>query len=309
VHVAIIGAGALGCVYGGKLAQAGAGVTLVVRPGREGDTRPVRLQRVDTNEEYTWAAPTRAASVPLAADVVMVCVRNEQLDDGLVTELCKSPGAPVVVMTPMLPADFSRMSAAMPGRVVPAMPGVVAYATPEGVFRYWLPHAAQTLVEETRPMSPAVTELVATLAKAGVASRTEADVHELNPATTVSFLPLALALDVAGSADALLDDSQLVHLALRATDEGRDLARAIGRTAAWSGLLLKFVSPMTLKIGIGIARRTSAEAVAYVEGHFGRKLHVQNVVMSEKIVRLAEEKGTPRIALEELHARLSQVAG
>ena len=303
MHLAIVGAGALGCVYGARLTKKGAGVTLVVRPARVGETKKLRFERVDVDEHLEWA-PERAAAIPGNADVVMVCVRNEQLDDALLALLAAAPEVPVVVMTPMLPQDFARMQKALGERVLSGMPGVVAYENAHGAIRYWLPRSADTLIEETRPTPEIVAELVREIDGAGIAARLELGVHELNPATTVSFLPLVFALDLAGTVDALLEDSALVDLALRGKDEGADLAHTIGRVAGWAGLLLKFAGHMTLKIGIGLARRSSPEAFAYVEEHFGHKLHVQNVAMAEKIVALAEEKGTPREALGELAARL-----
>jgi hypothetical protein len=214
------------------------------------------------------------------------------------------PDVPCVFMTPMLPQDFTRMRGSLGDRVICGMPGVVAYVNEHGAVRYWLPRSAETLVEETKGTPPVVAELVRELEASGIRSQLEMGVHELNPATTVSFLPLAFALDAAGSIDALLGDHELLDLALRGKDEGAELARAIGRVVGWAGLLLKFASPMTLKIGVGIARKTSPEACAYTEEHFGRKLHAQNQAMAEKMADLAEQKGTPHEAIDRLVARL-----
>jgi 2-dehydropantoate 2-reductase len=135
-------------------------------------------------------------------------------------------------------------------------------------------------------------------------ARFEMGVHESNPATTVTFAPLALALDVAGSIDALLDDHALVQLAVDAAHEGAELASKIGRVATWANLLSKFVGKATLKIGVGLARHASPEGVHFVEEHFGRKLHAQNVRMAEAMASLARAKGTPHAALDALGARL-----
>jgi hypothetical protein len=119
-------------------------------------------------------------------------------------------------------------------------------------------------------------------------------------ATTVSFIPLAMALDVGGSIAAVLEDERLLALALHATEEGRELGRAVGKAEAWASTLLRFVGPLTLKVGVGLARSRAPEAVAYVEQHFGRKLHAQNVAMAERIVELARMKDTPWGSLENL---------
>lgn len=303
MHVAIVGAGALGYVYGLYLAKHGAGVTLVVRPARMTGELKLRFERVDAGDHQDWM-PERATAIPPSADIVLVCVRNEQLDDALVALLGAGADVPCVFMTPMLPQDFARMRASLGERLVAGMPGVVAYVNEHGAVRYWLPRAAETLVEETKGAPPIVAELVRELGASGIRSQLEMGVHELNPATTVSFLPLAFALDVAGTIDALLWDHELLDLALRGKDEGAELAHTIGRAVGWAGLLLKFASPMTLKIGIGIARKTAPEAFAYTEEHFGRKLHAQNLAMAEKMAALAEQKGTAHEGIDQLVARL-----
>jgi hypothetical protein len=137
----------------------------------------------------------------------------------------------------------------------------------------------------------------------------EADVLARNVATTVSFIPLAMALDAAGSIDALLGDDPLLRLALEAADEGRDLGHVIGKAEAWASTLLRFVGHFTLKVGIGLARSRAPEACSYVEQHFGRKLHAQNVLMAKRIVELAQQKNVPHVALDQLLSRLQTVPG
>jgi 2-dehydropantoate 2-reductase len=322
MHVAIVGAGALGRVYGVRLAlEAHVGVTFLTRPEGVSDKTPIAIERVDDRDSVlVLRNPERVAAVPPFADVVLVCVRVEQLDDGLFAllkegETTDTKGGsadvltahrppPIVVLTPLLPGDYERMRTALGERVVAAMPGVVAYVDDRGIGRYWLPRSAPTLIDERAPITPALHELVRALGRAGMSAHFELRVHETNPATTVTFVPLTMALDVAGGVDALLDDHALVRLAVEAAHEGAELAARLGKVATWASMLVKFVGPTTLKIGVGIARHSSPEAVRYVEDHFGRKLHVQNVRVAETIVRLAEEKGTPHLALSELLERL-----
>ncbi|MGH7294205.1 MAG: ketopantoate reductase family protein, partial [Polyangiaceae bacterium] len=143
-------------------------------------------------------------------------------------------------------------------------------------------------------------ELVKRLARAEIGAKLATDVLARNVATTVSFIPLAMALDAAGGLDALLDDHALLALAFRAADEGRELGRAVGKAEAWASTLLRFVGPHTLKVGVGIAKSRAPEAVAYAEQHFGRKLHAQNVAMADRMVDLAASRGTPHEALGKL---------
>jgi hypothetical protein len=302
MRVAIVGAGALGSVYGARLRRfAGCEVSVVARAPAPPSV--VRLERVEDGEVLSWEVPARVTTAPADADVILAFVRYEQLET--LPDRVAGSSAPVVVMTPMMLADHARLSAALPGRVVTGMPSVVSYLNDAGAIRYWLPQVATTYVEE-RPAATAGAEvdLVKRLTRAEIGAKLATDVLTRNVATTVSFIPLAMALDAAGSLEALLGDSTLLHLAFHAADEGRDLGRAVGKAEAWASTLLRFVGPLTLRVGIGLARSRAPEAVAYVEQHFGRKLHAQNVVMARRIVDLAVERGTPHEALQKLLERL-----
>ncbi len=305
MHVAVLGAGALGLVYGGLLAKrTSTTVTFVVRPSRAGDAQPVRLEHVDHDAEAVELPKRRdVAEVPGDADVVLLAVRAEQIDDALLALLAPSR-ASVVVLTPVFADKLAMLEARLGKRVFAAMPSVVAYVRAPGVVRYWLPRMATTLVEEPRPMRAEIDELVRSLHAAGISSRLQLGVEETNAATTVTFMPLAVGLDVAGSVDALLADHDLLALTLAAAREAGELAHALGKPAPWAPLLTKFVGPLTLKIGVSLAERRAPEAVRYVEEHFGRKLHAQNVAMSEAMVRLASDKRVPHDALARLHARI-----
>jgi hypothetical protein len=234
-----------------------------------------------------------------------VCVRYEQL--GSIAPRVPAGRAPVVVLTPLLPSDYARLEVAFPGRVRAAMPGIVAYENEASIVRYWVPQLATTAIE-TPTASGAEAELVRSLRLAGIPAREGEHVLERNVATTVSFIPIAMALDVAGSIDRLLGDEELLALALLAAEEGRALGRAIGKAEPWAAALLRFVGPRTLRIGVGFARARAAEATRYVEHHFAGKLHAQNVVMAGGIVDLAVEKGLSHDALDGLLARLRQRA-
>lgn len=300
MRVCIVGAGALGSVYAARLARlAGCEVSVVARTSAP--AAPVRLERVDDGDVLEWTLPARTTAPPADADVIVASVRYEQL--GSLPQRVGSGRAPVVVLTPMMPRDHARLAAALPGRVVTGMPSVVSYRNDAGALRYWLPRSATTLIEQ-RAAPGAEAEFVERLTRADIRARLEPGVLERNVATTVSFIPLAMALDVAGSLDALLAEPALLDLALSATREGRALGKSIGKAEAWAGALLRFVGPLTLRMGLGLAQSRAPEAVAYAEQHFGRKLHAQNVAMATQMVELARERGTPEVHLAELLLRL-----
>jgi ketopantoate reductase len=306
VHVCIVGAGALGTVYGARLARlAGCDVSVVARspapPSRE------RLEKVDDGDVIEWNVPARVTEPPREADVIMAFVRYEQL--GELPARARAPtradvaSTPIVVMTPMMPQDHAALAAALPGRVLTGMPSVVSYRNAAGAIRYWLPQAATTYVE-ARPSPGAEAELVKRLARADVHAELAPGVLERNVATTVSFIPLAMGLDAAGSLDALLRDQTLLALAVDAAAEGRALGKTIGRAEPWASTLLRFVGPRILRLGLGIARARAPEAIAYAEQHFGRKLHAQNIAMAEKMIELARQTNMPQTKMLALLERM-----
>ncbi len=295
MRVAIVGAGTLGWAYGARLAElAGCQVTLVA--ARAEPPRRVRLERVGTTDVLEWTT-TAGTDVP-DADVFLSCVRYEHLDR--MAERVAGVSAPVVLLTPMMPNDFARLSARLgPARVVAAMPSIVAYWSGPNTVRYWIPRAATTMIESRSP--PGIeAALVTCLLRAGIASKLDRSVLERNVATTVSFLPLAMGLDVANGTAALLKDGQLLSLALEAAFEGRDLGKTVGTLEPWASMAMRFITPFTLKMGVGMVRSRSPEVLRYVDEHFGRKLHVQNVAMAGAMVDLATERGMKRRALEKL---------
>jgi 2-dehydropantoate 2-reductase len=299
-RVCVVGAGALGSVYAARLARLGdCEVSLVARAAAPAAT--LRLEKVDDGDVLQWQAPPRLTAPPPDTDVILAFVRYEQLAS--LPSRVGDGSAPVVVLTPMMPRDHAALDAALPGRVVTGMPSVVSYVDDAGAIRYWLPRSATTYLEQ-RATPGAESELVTRLTRAGIRARLEPDVLARNVATTVSFIPLAMALDAAGGLDALLADRALVELAFAAAREGRELGKAVGKAEAWASTLLRFAGPLTLRMGIGLARSRSPEALAYAEEHFGRKLHAQNVAMATQMVELAHERGTPAAKMTELLARL-----
>ncbi len=305
MRVAVVGAGALGSVYGSRLACLGGCEVDVVSNVRRPATA-TRVVRADSSsaDVLEWATPASVPNLPASADVAIVCVRYEQLDAAIASANREASRAPLVVLTPMLPEDHARLSAAAPGRVVAAMAGAIAYRSDELTIRYWQPRSATTWIE-AMPRPAAEGELARALERAGFRVKISPDVMARNVATTVSFMPLAMAVDTAGGIDALLGNGALLSLALRATDEGRALGSTVGKAEAWASTILAFARPFLLKAGMSLARARAPEALSYVEHHFVQKLHAQNVAMGAGIVALAKQRGMPCEALERLLAQLA----
>jgi 2-dehydropantoate 2-reductase len=77
LRAAVVGAGAVGCFFGGMLARAGASVTLIGRPAHVEAMRRdgLRMQTLKFDERVRVGADTAAAAVS-GHDVVLVCVKS-----------------------------------------------------------------------------------------------------------------------------------------------------------------------------------------------------------------------------------------
>lgn len=299
MHVAVIGAGALGCVYGVRLAlRTQTEVTFVVRPKRVSSTDPFVIESAWNDKRETLEKPQRAAKVPADADVVLLTIGTEDLE-GLEALLGDST-APIVVVTPTMPQDWDRLVKAYGKRALSAMPTMSAYVRKEdGVVRYWL-LPAPNLIDEPRPPLPAITELVRSLDRAGVRTSLELGVHETNPATTVAFICLGMGMAIGGSIDGLLADDALVDLVSRACVEGQRLGHRLGQPL----FVANFFPIVTSRWGMRLLKLLPAEARYFTESHFGRKIAEQHRVMIRQMIELAEAKGLPHSAFDEVLRRL-----
>lgn len=304
MHVAVYGAGALGSVYGVRLAtRARATVTWIVRAAKVSSRDPIVIEKVKNDERETIHLPERAAEIPGDADVVLLAVGTEDLD--ATRPVLEARDIPIVVLTPMLPRDWERMRAAFGARVLAAMPNVVAYTRKDdGVVRFWLPPAPTRIDEPRRTGDIAVRELARRLDEAGLKAHLELGVHEKNPATTVSFITIGMALAVAGSADALAKDDSLLTLTTRACREGVSLGKRLGSAEPFAAFTPVVAAPWALRTWLGFLGRVSPEALFYAEEHFARKLRAQHRVMIREMIDLAKEKGVEHQAFDELATRL-----
>jgi 2-dehydropantoate 2-reductase len=317
LRVAIYGAGALGAVHGVLLAHADSvDVSFVVRakhlglrPNHPQTTAPIVIERVHGGRRSSIEEPDRVTAVPEDADAILVAVGTENLP--AIEDALLASSAPIVVLTPMLPPSWTSMKARFGARIFSAMPRVVAYTRQEDqVVRYWLAPSS-TLIDEPRASEECagtVRELAAALRRAGLRGRLALGVHEKNPATTVRFIAMGMALAIAGSTKALASDERLLVLTSRACREGSDLASRIGEPEAWTVFAPVLAAPWAFPLWLDLLGRASPEGLFYAEEHFGRKLRAQHRVMIHDMIDLARDKGLPHAAFDEMAARLDALA-
>jgi ketopantoate reductase len=311
MHVAVYGAGALGSVYGVRLAaRTRTSVTFVVRASFVNSARarePRTIERVKNvrDRREAIAEPCYSAEIPGDADVILLAVGTEDLD--AIRPVLEASSAPILVLTPMLPADYARMRAAFGERVLAAMPAIVSYTRGDGVVRYWAP-PAPTRFDEPRAGShgEVVRALAAALGEAGLPTHLELGVHETNPATTVCMIPIGMSVGIVGGLEALARDDATLSLASRACREGVALGRSIGRPEAGAMLGPWLATPLAMRAAVAAVKKLSPEALFYVDQHFGTKLGAQHRVMAREMSELARERHVPHAAIDELATKLAQ---
>ncbi|WP_437597287.1 ketopantoate reductase family protein [Sorangium sp. So ce590] len=324
MRISIVGAGALGRVYGVRLAAQGDDVTFVVRPERVADVRPFVIEQVNSADRRdTLERPRLAADIPADAEVVLITVRFDQLAPGpgvdgaaggrTVADLLRGgPAAPVVVLTPLLPPQRAGLEEAALRRITPAMPSVSGYVDERGVVRYWLVGFASTLIDEeggAPAEQPLLEELARRLTSADLPARLEPDVGAQNAATTTAFFPLIAAIDAGGGVSALLENEGVLGTALEATRECVALADRVGRVAPWTKLLTRALGPSTLKPSVALVRLVAPEALRFLDAHFGPKLHAQHLAMGATVLSMGREHGVSLPALERLMTWIGGRAG
>lgn len=128
LQVAVMGAGAVGCYYGGMLARAGHRVTLIGRPAhvQAVQAHGLRLQTLSFDETVPLAASTEAGAVA-GADVVLFAVKSTDTEQaGQQMRAHLKPG--VLVLSLQNGVDNAeRLRAVLPGVAVAA--AVVYVAT------------------------------------------------------------------------------------------------------------------------------------------------------------------------------------
>lgn len=300
MHIAIVGAGALGTVYGARLALHGQLVSFVVRPSQLPDDRDMTVQRVG-HEPQTLARPQRVESIPASAQVVLLCVRADNLDDHL-REMLLSVDVPVVVLTPLFPQDLARMREWLGPRLVEAMPSVAAYANDQGVVRYWVSRFPGTLLDRDHATAP-VLQLAGALSAAGIRTNLQADVAATNLATTIVFLPLVIALDGHGTIAKAMTDDQGLELAVAAMGECRRVARQVGKLPMSFVWLERLASVQRLRWTVRMMQRFQPEPLHFFDVHFGSKTRRQNAQLAGQVLRLGQDKGVTLDAFRALVAR------
>lgn len=298
MNITVVGAGALGAVYGTKLSHA-ARVSFVVRDLARAP-RLIHIDRINGAAPHGDSlTPVTALEIPADTDVILCTVRADQLDSALADKLAAA-NVPVAVLAPVLPRREAFLRDKLFDRYVAAMPGVIAYEptdTPhERRVRYWTPKSSPTLVA-------GLPELVALMQQVGLPAEVSPRAGATQAAITIAFFPILTGIAAAGgSIDRMANNKEIMKLGFAATKETRAVARAVSELPAWANAFFKFSSPLLARAGIKLGQSKAPEAFVFLEKHFGQKLAGQNAEVFREIEALARDHGVALEALPRLVA-------
>ena len=169
IRVAVVGAGAVGCYYGGMLARAGVPVTLIGRPAhveamkRDG----LRLSTAAFDEHVRVDAGTHSVAVA-GADLVLVCVKSTDTEaTGAELAPHLAPGARVLSLQNGVD-NAPRLQAILRRPVAPAVVYVASEMGGPGHVRHLGRGELVIPADIGAAPGPAAGDVVALFARAGV---------------------------------------------------------------------------------------------------------------------------------------------
>lgn len=163
LRFAVVGAGSVGCFFGGMLARAGVPVTLIGRPAHVEAMRErgLRLETQMFDETVPVQASTEAAAVA-GADVVLFCVKSTD-SAATAREIAPHLAEHAVVLSLQNGVENAEIiRQVLPQTVIPAVVYVATEMAGPGHLKH---HGRGELVISDSPVSQAI---VASFAKAGV---------------------------------------------------------------------------------------------------------------------------------------------
>jgi hypothetical protein len=324
MRVLIVGAGAVGQVYGHLLARGGAEVSVYVRPRREAEaragysvTRLSLLGRRTTSRFVPRAVYTSPASLRGARfDQAWICVPTDAVGE-LAEALAALGDTPLVNFVPGLDG-VARLAKLAPGAIIAeGFIGLISWfaplegsddpreaATPPGVAFLEPPPTPSGVGPSRRSVGSARVALAAVTAlRAGGGHARFADDPEAGGAVSTSILlPLIGVLEAAGWRLAHLGEPEWAELAAQVVGEAATVAALRAGIAAPPVALA--LRPGLLALAARLAPLASPfDLETYLRVHF-TKVGAQTRLLLGEMAKNAAEAGRPHAGLDELAARL-----
>ena len=242
MRILVIGAGVIGSVYAGLLADAGHDVTVVGRGGRLDDLRRegLRLRSVDGIESrHSVSIVDAVPETPL--DLVVVAVRREQAASAA-AQVARSNAVAVLFF-----GNYAGMVADLGAsigsdRALAGFPGVGGRIERDGSVTYVVIGQQPTVVGTIGGTNEAAQSTATTLRAAGLPTRLEPDIDRWLGSHAALVVPMAAAVRAAGGrADVLADRRDLLRMAAQATTSIYRHQRVQGELVASANLRLLYL--------------------------------------------------------------------
>lgn len=322
MNVLIVGAGAVGQVYGEHLQRGGAHVGVFVKHKYAGDARagftmhPVGRKPIEFKPD-TVACDPEAVRAAGPWDQVWLCMSSPALRGwqavGDVLEAA-GPDATVICLQPGIEdMDFVADKIGGSERLVQGLITMISWhaplpgqqVAPPGVA-YWLPPGAAPPFAGEAARTKAV---VAGLKAGGYAGRRRKDIRSQSAFGAATLLPLMAALEMADWSFKSLRAGSWLGVACRAGREGQAIAAARLKVGSSGFLLGLLTRPPVLRFVSWIAPGFCPFPLeVYLKEHF-TKVGDQTRGHLESYLRLADTRALPAVALTELRDGLAGLDG
>lgn len=311
IRALVVGAGAVGQVYGAHLQRAGVHVSVFVKPkhaeeARQGFTlHRLRLFRAPETHRFSPdAVLTEMAQVASTRwDLVFLCVPTTALEGDYFGPLMRGVGGATVVS--FQPGMHARELVA---RVVPSshlVTGTIAflaYRTPLGDdglspgTAYLFPPFASTQLSGERPRAEAIAEL---LRRGGCPARVHDDAERALLFSSAVMMPLVATLQAAGWSFDEVARGEHLDRGARAVREAAAIAsKKLGVPAPRS---LALVRPALLRLALALVPRVLPfDFEGYLRAHF-TKVDDQSRLLLADLLEHAASSGLEARALGELY--------
>jgi ketopantoate reductase len=315
-RVLLVGAGAVGQVYGLHLSRSGHQVSFFVREKYRAEMQagvvlhslnqdrhrrsPIRFR--DYGVVTSW---DEAAATPW--DMVVLCISSEALHNGFdLSGLAGMLGKATLVVLQPGPRDLALITRHVPaGQCVQGMITLLSYHTPmpgettdvPGTA-YWLPPLSPMPFSGPRDRR---NDVIATFKSGGISAK---GVESLEPGMLFGnafFMLFLEALESRGwSLTALRRDTALLREMVQATGEAFSGIAAEYRQS--TPLALKLVAPWMLKVALRIAPMAlPLDIERFLEVHF-TKVKAQTRMFVSQYIEDTRKHGLPVSRMEALHA-------
>lgn len=315
MRILLVGAGAVGQVYGRHLAAAGHAPSFFVKPAHVAAlTSGMPLHRLGHFRRHSeiWTDYTLLTELDDVAaqswDQIWLCTSSDALRTPLMRELLARAGNATLVCLQPDPEDAAMVREQLhdPAQLVQGLITFISYQSPlpgesgPAGISFYLPPMAPALFSGEEPRVRAV---VQALEAGGMTARAVPDLHAAAGGADGLLIPLVAALELHDWKLSGLAGSEAFALGSDAARETLDiLAREQGAGVGMTKLAL---NPLLSRSALLLAPRLLPLPLqSYLQYHFS-KVGVQTRQMLETYALLGERHALPVIHLRELCHRLS----